>query len=179
MQFAQLKRRELITLLGGAAAAWPFAARAQEPGRTYRLGFLIPSPRDSAPALALFDELRLHADPNARKSARRCEARGRAISRLNAPKSLSTPMPQVSVGLKTRPPVSGASLSKRWRGRQLSILIMNWTLEIGCRVIGSCATPLSSIPPGRHGQGRGALLASTASGGRAWQSCNFVGSNMQ
>src|SRR6516225_3335745 len=46
MQRGQLKRREFITLLGGAAVAWPFAARAQEPGRTYRLGFLIPSLRD-------------------------------------------------------------------------------------------------------------------------------------
>jgi putative ABC transport system substrate-binding protein len=53
-----MRRREFIIILSGAAAAWPLATRAQEAGRTYRLGGLSAGPRDAPYFVAMFESLR-------------------------------------------------------------------------------------------------------------------------
>jgi putative ABC transport system substrate-binding protein len=56
MSFDRLTRRELVALLG-AAAAWPPGVFAQEAGRTYRIAYLGPSPRTAPPQSAFFEAL--------------------------------------------------------------------------------------------------------------------------
>jgi putative tryptophan/tyrosine transport system substrate-binding protein len=56
MQFDQLRRREFITLLGGVAA-WPVAARAQQPAMPV-VGLLSGTDREASPLDAIWQGLK-------------------------------------------------------------------------------------------------------------------------
>src|SRR5262245_7821053 len=58
MQFDRLNRRGFAALVAGAGLA-PLAAAAQERGRVYRLGAMIPVGRETPGIMAFFDEMRL------------------------------------------------------------------------------------------------------------------------
>jgi ABC-type uncharacterized transport system substrate-binding protein len=141
MHFRQWKRREVVTLLGGAAAAWPLAARAQQGERVPRIGVLINLAADdpeSEARLAAFvkglQELSWADGRNVRIETRWGGADADRVRRYAAELVALAPDVILASGGSTVGPLQQAT-------RTVPIVFVNVTDPVGAGFVASLARP--------------------------------------
>jgi putative tryptophan/tyrosine transport system substrate-binding protein len=140
-----MRRREFITLLGGAAVAWPLAARAQQGGRMRRIGVFLPSAADDPETLSRvtalsqgLQELGWTDGRNIRIEFRFGAANAEQYSKIAA--ELIALAPDVVVALGTL--IVGAL---RRTTRTVPIVFVNVTDPVGGGIVESLARPGANV----------------------------------
>jgi putative tryptophan/tyrosine transport system substrate-binding protein len=145
-----MKRREFITLLGGAAAAWPLAVRAQQSERMRRIGVLMAfaeSDREGQTFVAAFREGLQKSGwtegRNIRIDTRWAAGETEGMQRLA--KELVALQPDLIVSANT--PTTAALLQQT---RTIPIIFVNVADPVGSGFVASCrgqeaTSPVSSL----------------------------------
>jgi putative tryptophan/tyrosine transport system substrate-binding protein len=141
MQLDQLRRRDFITLLGGAAVAWPLAARAQQSERVRRIGVLMSLAADDLDGQArvatfrqVMEQLGWNDDRNVRIDIR--WAAGDADRIRQHATELVVLTPDVILAIGTA--VTG---SLRQATRTVPIVFVNVSDPVGAGFVASLAQP--------------------------------------
>jgi len=71
-----MRRREFVPLIGGAIVTCPFAAMAQQAGRTYRIGVLNPSCAKTPASIVFYDEMKRRGFVEGKNLTRECREFG-------------------------------------------------------------------------------------------------------
>jgi putative tryptophan/tyrosine transport system substrate-binding protein len=141
-----MKRRDFITLLGGGAAAWPLAARAQQPDQVRRIGVLMSVPENDPEAqawLGMFSEGLQQLGWTAGRNIRldyRWAAPFDAESRQRVGKELVALQPEL---ILTQNTVSTASILQETRS--IPIIFANVVDPIGSGFVASLARPGGNV----------------------------------
>jgi putative tryptophan/tyrosine transport system substrate-binding protein len=136
-----MKRREFITFIGGAAAAWPFAARAQQSGRMRRIGVLMNTTADDpeqqssiAAFLQVLQQLGWTEGRNVRTDIRWAAGDALEIRRLAAELVALAPDVIVATGTAGMRPLLQAT-------RTVPIVFNNVADPVGAGFVSSMARP--------------------------------------
>ena len=140
-----MKRREFITLLGGAAATWPLAARAQQPDRMRRIGMLIGYAEDDPET-----KMRLAAFRQRLEKRGWSEGRNVQIEIRFAAASADKYEPLAKELVATQPDVILAHTTQvaaalQRESRQIPIVFVNVSDPIGAGFVTSLARPGGNI----------------------------------
>src|SRR5215472_15751392 len=141
-----MKRRDFITLLGGAAAAWPLAARAQQAGKVYRIGFLANDPAiPTQPAgQAFLDGLREGGFIEGKNIV---IERRFAEGRLDRYAGLVAELLRLEVDVLVTSAEEATLAAKRATTR-IPIVMMNVSDPVGQGIVASLAHPAATSPVG-------------------------------
>jgi putative tryptophan/tyrosine transport system substrate-binding protein len=142
MRIGLLKRRDFITLLG-SAAAWPLAARAQQSGKVYRIGFLANDPTIPAttPGIAFREGLRESGFVEGQNIViewRFAEGRVEVMSELAAQ------LARLGLDLIVAS-ANAAILASKQATRTIPIVMVNAQDPVGAGIVPSLAAPASNI----------------------------------